>query len=786
MKSTHKRTFPINPIPIMLIGAVLLAVSFWPIYMADTKLSGNLLQLAGTCGLALGLFFVIQPLARRPLTMVLFLLGWGLVVFARVFDFLGEIPSISAYVLADDGATTNAIIEHGAETLGGTLLLFGMVALFVEMAKFREEAERNHQRYVDTVEASFFLARVADMAAAPVLGADRDGTIRTWNRGASALFGYTVEEALGRPLSDFLQHEQDEGTLDVSALLGEADAVHDLELLGIGKDGTQFAAAATVARVANYAGETLGASIVVRDIEHLKKERRELIAARNLLAGALQSIEVGLFVLDTDVQIVEYNPSMAALTGFTLEDLEHRHYSEIFAHLFGADSPIASELVERLLGKGEQLQYRNLQLNTKEGEQRIANIAVSPVFDRDGQIIAAAGAAIDVTEREALEAQLLASRKMESLGRMAGGIAHDFNNILGGVLGYASLLREKLEHPEYIRYLEAVEDSARRASELTHQLLAFAKGAERQIEPVALDPLLLDTIDLFSHSLNPNIRIEHRLNGHSPIVHADASQLKQVFMNLFVNARDAIDGAGVITVSSDCVRPEEMTHFADRTPRSGDYARVTVTDTGRGMTPEVYQRIFEPFFSTKDHGRGYGLGLSVVYGVVTAHDGVIDIQSEPGTGTAIDVYLPTTEQEPVVEEKRLLGDQFAKGNETIMVVDDEQLIRLLATDVLGSCGYNVLLASEGAEAVDVLRQNGDEVALVVLDLLMPGMNGMETLVALREIQPELPCIFSSGYGSDTLDERFKQDPHVRIVPKPFEARHLAATIRELLDHKQRP
>jgi len=773
---------PFFSIVLVLVGAVLLALSFVPNHAWDNKLLGDALEFVSTVIILVGACFIVYALSGDGVATGLFAASGVLLVISRLLDVTEGIHALTGIPVLGGGAG-NTVMTRILESAGCVFLLWMFFAILNQTRKLRLATEEVHQRYLKAHEATLYLARVADMCAEAVIGCDGENTVRSWNLGAKELFGYSSDEAVGMPLTELIVEGLDGSDDALLDRVSRTGSLRDLEVTILDRKGATILAGATVSPVYDDRGNSVGVSVVVRDIEQRRKAEQELVASRDLLAGALQAVDVGIFIFDRHPRLIAHNPRVEELTGFTAEELMSLDTKEGFRQLMGPSHFVLHALRQEVLERGRQTEYRNLTIHRKDGEKRICNLAISPVRNESGDIIAAAGAVVDITEREELHAQLLASQKMESLGRMAGGIAHDFNNILAGVLGYSSLLKEKLASEATLSdYAQAVEDSARRASELTQQLLAFAKGAEFRLEAVSLNTVARETTELFSYTLDPNIRASFVPFDGSDITRADSSQIKQVLMNLLINARDAIQGAGRIRVWVEERSTRQSGVAATGTARKPDLLCLVVEDTGSGMAPEVAQRVFEPFFSTKEHSDGFGLGLSVVYGIVQAHGGRIEVHSEVGAGTRVEVSFPRCEGAPTTQPRRTGPfPRTAVGTETILVVDDEELVRRMTRDVLATAGYRVLIAPDGAAAIEIFREHGDEIALVVLDLVMPGVGGVDALEALRELKPGLPCVFASGFDAGHVAELYRDDASVRSLPKPFEAAALAGHVRDLLD-----
>ena len=385
----------------------------------------------------------------------------------------------------------------------------------------------------------------------------------------------------------------------------------------------------------------------------------------------------------------------------------------------------------------------------------------------------------DVTDHRATETQLRHAQKMDAIGQLAGGIAHDFNNLLQAVLANAELAMQGGTLPtELAEYLGEIEGAGRRAAALTQQLLAFSRG--QPLHPVPIDPnrLLRGLMKMLRRLLPENIAIDLSCGPDLASVSADPGQLEQVIVNLCVNARDAMEHGGRLTIATENVVLD--TRYCERHPgtRPGRYVRLRVSDTGVGMTPAVRERAFEPFFSTKPAHQGTGLGLSTVYGIVQQHGGSIQLHTESGHGTAFEIYLPA-DSRLATEVGDVREAAPPGGRETILIAEDEERVRRVTVQILERAGYRTITAVNGVEAVRRLRECAEPIQLVLLDLVMPELGGPETWEQMRALRPDLRALFTSGYA----DQRYRKrlPPDVEVLDKPFRMEELLTRVRELLD-----
>ncbi|MFH0821699.1 MAG: PAS domain S-box protein [Pseudomonadota bacterium] len=387
----------------------------------------------------------------------------------------------------------------------------------------------------------------------------------------------------------------------------------------------------------------------------------------------------------------------------------------------------------------------------------------------------------DVTEKKRLRAHLMRVQKMDAIGTLAGGIAHDFNNLLQAIQGYAELVlcRMKKPDPGYGE-LGIILDAARRGGELTRGMLTFSRQLPGKTKPLDLNGEIREVVRLLGRMIPKMIKTELRLAPDLKIVNADPVQMQQVVMNLALNARDAMPDGGTMVIGTKNVVLDSSYCTKHLGTASGEYVLLYVSDTGSGMDREVEERIFEPFFTTKGRGRGSGLGLAVVYGVVKGHGGEVICYSEPGIGTNFKIYLPVV-REPAVDVEPEEFPSLAGGNETVLLIDDEAVIRDFGERTLSYFGYKVLTASNGIEGLNIYREKKDEIGLVILDLIMPEMGGRECLREILRLNPDARVLIASGYAANGDIDRMTKEGAGATIEKPYEIRELLSAVRRLLD-----
>ncbi len=529
----------------------------------------------------------------------------------------------------------------------------------------------------------------------------------------------------------------------------------------------------------------------VRQNQELRRREEELETAREELARYAGTLQERLHHVLASTPAVIYSgavkgetfaptwisENVVRLTGFTVEEaLEPSWWAD---HLHAEDrNRILAEMPAVLQRTESILEYRFQQ---KEGAYRWVRDHTRLILGPAGQPSEIVGAWVDITDERQLEEQVRLSQKMEAIGTLAGGVAHDFNNLLAVIRGTVDLALVGLAPDAPVREdLGEIAETVDRATVLTRQLLAF--GRRQVLEPRALDlnALVSDTVKMLTRIMGEDIRLAASQTPEALTVHADPGQLDQVLMNLAVNARDAMPLGGEVTIATERVDIGEDFCASHPWARPGNYARVTVSDTGTGMDAATQSRIFEPFFTTKEMGRGTGLGLAVVYGIVKQHGGMIHVYSEPAKGTAFRIYLPihTAAPEPIA----LTPSAPARGGtETILLAEDDAALRVTATRLLEQLGYQIIAVPNGHEAVRVLRERGDSIQLAVIDVVMPGMGGHRVFEQVHAEHPGLRFIFTTGYSPGTSHTEPIRTLPAEVLAKPYGLQALGQVVRRALD-----
>ena len=438
--------------------------------------------------------------------------------------------------------------------------------------------------------------------------------------------------------------------------------------------------------------------------------------------------------------------------------------------------------VERLLS-GQETQPLEHRIRRKDGLTWWVRTTLVPHYDSQGNLLSYDGLVLDLSEQKRLEAGVRQVQKMEAIGTLAGGIAHDFNNILAAIVGYTQLAREDVPEDRRAQAnLEEVLKAALRAKDLVRQILTFSRQKEEERTPLSIGPLVKEALRMLRASLPTSIEIRQHIKCKSDFVLADPTQIHQVLMNLCANAAHAMrEKGGVLRISLEDIDVDSDAAGKRQDLEPGPYVHLTVSDTGRGMTPGVQEKIFEPYFTTKKTGEGTGMGLAVVHDIVKSYQGAIEVHSEPGKGTTFRVFLPRIEGE--VKPETMMPDVVPEGNERILFVDDEAALANLGKYMLERLGYQVESRTSSIEALEAFRAQPDRFDLVITDMTMPNMTGMELAKEIIGIRPTLPVVICTGYSDLISEDKAKAMDIREFIMKPVIKREIAHAVRRVLDQK---
>jgi PAS domain S-box-containing protein len=514
-------------------------------------------------------------------------------------------------------------------------------------------------------------------------------------------------------------------------------------------------------------------------LKQLESAEARLQLTEQRYRSLIESIPDIIYTMELDGSLSYISPRWKTILGHDEDEVLGRyfvHFAPPEEHAF------LVQVFKEARNYKKNVENVHWQYFRKDGQRRYFLGSAAPMLNAEGQVNGIIGIARDVTEHKLLEEQLLQVQKMESIGNLAGGIAHDFNNLLGGILGYATFIKRKLtsKHALYPS-AASIEKSAQRAAELTRQLLGFARPGKSEIRPIDCNAVIRELILLLKRTIDRRIIVEADLETHLPGMEGDEAAIHQSLMNICLNARDAMPKGGRlrITTRKKMVIPDQAAR--QHGLKGGPYIQITVSDTGTGIRNEVRGQIFDPFFTTKDPGRGTGLGLAIVYGIIQNHGGYIDVQSQVGEGTVFTLLLPAIPAARSRKVAKPVPFEEALGEETVLLVDDEEIIRDLGADILEDRGYRVLLAADGREAIKIYKSRGEEISLVILDVVMPGIGGKETFEKLKALNPQIKVLLSSGYSAKGEVGEILKGGASGFVQKPYGEEELASRVRELLN-----
>jgi two-component system, cell cycle sensor histidine kinase and response regulator CckA len=536
------------------------------------------------------------------------------------------------------------------------------------------------------------------------------------------------------------------------------------------------------------------------NITERKQAEADLLAERQYLTDIIDSLPDATFIIDTDQRVVVWNRAAEAMTGVKREELLGKGDYAYAVPFYGEQRPILIDLLN-ISEKEREISYSYVKRaadrvymetfiqTLNDGQGAYLWGVAAPLYDRSGLRTGAVEIIKDITELKKsektniqLQEQLLQAQKVESIGRLAGGVAHDFNNMLGVILGHVELAQQQLDaaHPLFYN-LEEIRKAARRSADITGQLLVFAR--KQTIAPKLID--LNETVDgmltMLRRLIGEDIHLAWIPGKNLGVVNMDPTQLDQILANLFVNARDAIADTGKVTIETDAVAFEEAYCGIHPGFIPGEYVMLAVSDDGCGMDAETMAHLFEPFYTTKELGKGTGLGLAMIYGIVKQNSGFINVYSEPGQGTTFKVYLPRQGGMAAPTPKGDGAGSVAHGNEVILLVEDEPMILDMTKAMLELQGYKVLPAATPGDAIRLAREHAGNLHLLMTDVVMPEMNGRNLANSLLSLYPKLKCLFMSGYTANVIAHQGVLDEGVHFIQKPFAINDLAAKIREVLD-----
>jgi hypothetical protein len=647
------------------------------------------------------------------------------------------------------------------------------------------------ERLAETLLSEDFLAAVPDA----MVVVDREGAILQINPQTEELFGYPRGELLGQKIEVLVPERYRQGHRQFRTHFAAAPQIRrmgaGLDLFGRRRDGSEFPVEISLSPVATKDGGLVLSAI--RDISDQKRIQEELRRVneelgqrtaqeigeyRGRLASIIDSSEDSIVGKNLDGTIMTWNRGAELLYGYTADEA----IGKPIAMLVPKDHPDEIPRILEQIRNGKSVEHYESVRVTKDGRQLDVSIRVSPIRDAAGNPVGASAITRDITTQKRAEEHLRQAQRMDAIGRLAGGLAHDFNNILGIITACTELLRGQVKiSGDSAEYLANIHKAVDRGSGLTRQLLAFSKKQKVQIQMLDLNERLKETVRLLRPLMSDDVEIVVAPRSTSAIIEADLGQLDQILVNLAVNAKDAMPHGGKFILETANVRLDDL--YAEQHPSitPGNYVMLAVSDTGTGMDAAIMSRIFEPFFTTKDVGKGTGLGLATVYGIVQQSGGHIQVYSEVGRGTTFKIHLPSAEHKlGIASETEVENVTPQRGGTTILLVEDDDIMRKLTRKLLEEHGYQVFEAADGQAAMQWVTNHDAEIDLLLTDVVMRGLTGPELAAQMNRSYPSLKIVFMSGYTGELIGNYQSLGRGITLLEKPFTRNALLNTLDRAL------
>lgn len=672
------------------------------------------------------------------------------------------------------------MVHHVLFTSGVLTVFLGVLLAFTSTRELTGVSRTYEQSLREREESGSRLAGIIGSAMDAIISVDAAQRIQVFNSAAEQMFARTSAEAVGAPLDVLLPerfrvahhlHVEEFGRGGVkSRKMGMA-----VELRALRADGAEFPIEATISQV-EVQGQKLYTA-VVRDLTEREAADRALRETQALFREFMDHTPALAFIRDAEGRLIYVNTayesffgtSLADLTGSTVEQL----VPEDTAHRLRV-------LYERVRADNRPLQ-EFISIPTPAGEEHDFQFYLFPITNAAGERVLG-GLALDISAQRALEGQLRQSQKMEAIGRLAGGVAHDFNNMLAVILGYSELILNRLSPSEPVAHLLLeIKSAGERATSLTRQLLAFSRQQIVEARLLDLNQVIASMRGMLQRLIGEDVELVTVPASNPTLVMADPGHIEQVLLNLAVNARDAMPQGGKLTIEVREVELDEnyAREHAEVTP--GPHVLLAVSDTGSGMDAATRARIFEPFFTPKGLGEGTGLGLATVFGIVKQHQGSVWVYSEPGQGTTFKLYFPKVSAGEAADDRSLHSPEVLLGRETVLLLEDDALVRGMVSAALTESGYQVVVAESSGDALRLCREQGHSIDILLTDVVMPQMSGREVAEQARVQCPAIKVLFMSGYTDDAVVRHGVLHAEEHFIQKPFALADLTRKMREVLD-----
>ncbi len=741
-------------------------------------------------GLAVGLLISVGPISQ--IYLFAFSILTALLLGLRAGIIATLLSSVTLFAVGSLGyaAATMTITSWNQELAGWTAitlnftlvntvltLAIGAVVKALEYALTREVAAG-----VSLERERSLLRTLFDALPVIVFTKDLNGAYVNGNQAALANFGLQHEDQLvGKTLFELIPrdlaetgHAEDMDVIAGRPLYNRVDRSVD-------RVGNPIWYVTTKVPLRGADGEIVGLIGIARDITNLRQAEAERALLLSQLQLQIERMPLAYMLTDSNLRYSRWNPAAERIFGFSEAEVIGKHPFDIIVS--PKSQPAMANIFDNAKS-GSMDAHGEFENRTKDGRTLICEWHNTPLFEENGAFVGLLSLAEDITARKNLESQLRQSQKMEGIGTLAGGVAHDFNNILAIIQMQTDFLKDEGDlSASQMECADDIVSSVQRATALTRQLLLFSSREIFQPRDLDLSASIADMVKMLKRIVGEHIEMQLNMAPRAMFLHADPGMIDQVLLNLVVNARDAMPDGGRLLIETSAVEFDELA--ASQTPgaRVGPFVCLSVSDTGCGIPPDIVTKIFEPFFTTKDVGKGTGLGLSTVFGIAQQHHGWVNVYSEVGHGTTFRVYLPRLAKTagsklPQTAALKLAGG----GSETILLAEDDPAVRVSVRRSLTQFGYRVIEAPSGVKALEVRKENRDEIRLLLTDLLMPdGMSGRDLAQRILRENPELKVIYMSGYSADVVGKDFPMKEGIDFLTKPFAAHALAQTVRNCLD-----
>ncbi len=616
-----------------------------------------------------------------------------------------------------------------------------------------------------------FVAGVTDYA---IYMLSPEGIVSTWNAGAQRFKGYNEQDILGQHFSVFYTPEDRAAGVPARAMqIALTEGKFEDEGWRVRKDGSRFWASVVMDPIRDANGTLVGFAKITRDITERKKTQEALYASEEKFRILVQGVtDYAIYMLSPEGEITNWNEGARRIKGYTAPEVTGTHFSRFYTQE-DRNNGLPEKALRTALTEG-RYESEGWRVR-KDGTRFWAHVVIDPIKSDMGELWGFAKVTRDITERresaialQKAQEALFQSQKMEAIGKLTGGIAHDFNNLLSVIFNGMAVLRRDIHSDYGLRVLDTMERAVSRGATLTQQLLSFARKQPQRLEKYHINRVINSFEAVLQRANTTSLNFNIRLAEPLPLVIMDATQFEAALLNLVVNARDATAAGGSISLTTEAInlQSQSVNNLA-----AGRYVKIMLCDTGEGMTPEVKAQAIEPFFTTKPTGKGTGLGLSQVYGFIQQSNGDMQIESAPGQGTCISLYLPAVAEDKADDESHI------ELSEKVLVVDDQPDVLDMAVELFRDLGYEVLAANNGKDALAILERTTD-INLLFSDVAMPGMSGIELAQRAKSLKPNMNILLASGYTTLTLNADISATQDFGFITKPYKVADIMKKLRE--------